>query len=282
MLIDKPRLDMALSVLYEDGTSNYYSGRFTCLLDNVRHGAFAQYSSPQSNGPMLNMNQLCKRVLLVHMDLLNIATVSVRLIWQQLLRSDKCEYKLGDEMWRFFGSADIDLFFIKYRSIFDNIAQTVKAATKSSVMPDSFNELMSWAKKSEDKAPINEYTQLVRSCDWFHDAKDIRDSIEHHGAETAVNYNSDNVLFKISTLGSGLTGLPEKRMIEIPEIMDEGGFLNFELFAGIYTGYLIWFLEEVSGLIYKTVTPNELDKQCRTSHPGFGTIRTWIRCATRL
>ena len=41
-------------------------------------------------------------------------------------------------------------------------------------------------------------------------------------------------------------------------------------------GYLIWFLEELSKLIYQDFRPDEFDTQCKSYHPGFQIIRTWI------
>ena len=187
-------------------------------------------------------------------------------------------------MWRFYGSCDIDLFFGKYRLIFDSIAQIIKTIAKTlSALPESFNDLLTWIKKPSNKLLLSDkHIRLIESCNWFNDIKNIRDSIEHDGAETVVDYNRDNVLFKISTLGRSLTNLPEKSIMDIPEITLKNNFLNFELYAGIYTGYLIWFLEELATLIYQDFIPNELDKESKNYHPGFMIIRTWIRCAMKI
>ncbi|PWU78859.1 MAG: hypothetical protein DLM72_20325 [Candidatus Nitrosopolaris wilkensis] len=137
------------------------------------------------------------------MDLWNIATVCHRLIWQQTLRD---EGRLDDELWRFYGSADIDLFFGKYRSILDNVAQVIKTTTSAPMtVPQSFNDLLTWLKNSSNRRLINEkYIKLVESWDWFNLIKKIRDSIEHEGAETVVDYDKHNVLFKVSSLGTSL------------------------------------------------------------------------------
>jgi hypothetical protein len=106
--IKNHRLKIAISALYEEGARAYYSGQFTSLLENIRSTAF---QAPQALSTTINVGQLDKRLHIVHMDLLNLATISIRLILQQNLRGEKCEYRIGDELWRFFGSADIDLFF---------------------------------------------------------------------------------------------------------------------------------------------------------------------------
>lgn len=64
------------------------------------------------------------------------------------------------------------------------------------------------------------------------------------------------------------------------EIRD-GNFANFELFAGIFVGYLIWILEKLSSMISKDLGLNQSDTD-RSYHPGFGTIRTWIQCAMKI
>lgn len=281
MTITSERLDTALSVLYENADS-YYSGYFTYLIERVRSAAFLQFAGYKTS---INVDQLDKRLRVIHMDSLNLATVSYRLILQQNLRSDKCEYRVTTDLWRFFGSADIDLFFIKYRSIFDNIAQMITATLnqKPDHAPHSFNELLSWLDKTNNKGLLDDkYVQLVKSCDWFQYVRSIRDNIEHYAAETVVSENTESILFKVSSLGISLTHLPEKDILRNPEITDRDGFTNFELFAGIHLGYLIWFLEKLSKLIYEEFEPNELDKQCKSFHPGFQIVRTWIECATKI
>jgi hypothetical protein len=193
---------------------------------------------------------------------------------QQLWRSNECKPRIGDELCRYFVSADIDLFFSKYRSVFDNIAQLIKTISRGS-LPSSFHELMKKAKTGKLSLGM-EYVQLILKCNWFETLKNFRDSIEHDAAETNVDYNRERVLFMISSLDAGYTQLPGKDLIDIPEIR-ENNFSNFELFAGIYIGYLIWFLEELSKLITKDLGFN-LSSTDRCLHPGYRTIRTWIQC----
>ncbi|MGA7897767.1 MAG: hypothetical protein WCA39_02780 [Nitrososphaeraceae archaeon] len=272
MQIDKEKLKIALSVLYEEDHDAYYSGHFISLLHNVRSNAFKPATTLST---VINPHQLSKRLLLIHMELLNLATISIRLIMQQLLRDDKCEYKIDDNLWRYFASADIDLFFIKYRSVFDNIAQLIKTIT-SAAAPNSLNDLMTKAKPNT--LPLDfKYVELILKCDWFKTIRTIRDSIEHHGAETNVDYNKDKVLFKISELDASYTHVPGKSLINIPEIVYDD-FSDFELFAGIFMGYLIWFLEELSLIISQDLKSSQIVND-RIYHPGFSTVRTWIENA---
>ncbi|MFZ0895479.1 MAG: hypothetical protein WAZ77_13360 [Candidatus Nitrosopolaris sp.] len=278
MAINKQRLESALSTLNQDNMGDYCLGEFTSLLAFVRAIAF---QPPQGLSTTINLNQLAKRLLIVNMDLWNIATVCHRIIWQQTLRDER---RLDDELWRFYGSADVDLFFGKHRSILDNITQVIKTTTSvPRTVPQSFNDLRTWVKNPTNKRLIHDkYIKLIESCDWFNSIKNIRDSIEHDGAETVVDYDRNNVLFKVSSLGTSLTNLPEKSIINIPEITVKNDFLNLELFAGIYTGYLISFLEELAKLVYQEFGSHELDKESKNYHPGFMIIRTWIEHATKI
>jgi hypothetical protein len=279
MPINKDRLNAALSVLYEEPPHSYYSGYFVHLVQDIRSKAFWRHGGILTS---VNSDQLAKRLLIVHMDLLNLATVSLRLILQQNLREEKCEYKIGDDLWRYYGAADIDLFFSKYRSAFDNIAQAIKAISdRGGDMPNSFNALLTRVKEKKETPIDIKYIQLLKQCDWFQDIKNIRDSIEHQGAETVVGYNRDRILFRISMLGIGLTNLPEKNIVKLPELTEENGLIDFELFAGIYLGYMIWFLEEISKLVFRQLGLSQLDSQSRSWHPGFMIVSTWIECATR-
>jgi hypothetical protein len=107
MQIDKEKLQTALSTLNDEANS-YFNGQFISLLQNSRSIAYYPHAGVPST---VNLHQLSKRLLLIHSDLLCIATVSRRLILQQLLRSDECKYRIDDELWRHYAAADIDLFF---------------------------------------------------------------------------------------------------------------------------------------------------------------------------
>ena len=273
--IDNEKLRAALATLNEDHSGSYFNGQFISLVQNSRSAAY--YPSVDRHLTW-NPHRAAKRLLLIHTDLLNIATVSIRLIMQQLWRKGECKPQISDELWRHFASADIDLFFSKYRSIFDNIAQLIKTISGQS-LPHSFNDLV--RKTKSGSLPLDSrYVQLILECDWFETIKNIRDSIEHQAAESNVDYNNDRVLFMVSSLDSGFTHVPGKSLIDMPEIKEDS-FSNFELFAGIYVGYLIWFLESISSLVNEDSRLTVLNTD-KSYHPGFGIIRTWIQCAMKI
>jgi hypothetical protein len=273
MQIDKDKLKKALMALQEDKAGTYYTGNFISLLQDSRG---AQYFLPEGVSQKVNIHQLAKRLLLIYTDLLSIVSLSKRLELEQLLRREGNTFRISDELWRWYASLDIDLFFGKYRSIFDNIAQLIKAVSANKT-PNSFYELFG---KAETRSLLmdQQYIQLIQECDWFKDTKNIRDSIEHHAAETVVDYDNKKILFMVSVLDQGFTNLPGKNIIVIPEITEENGFSNFESYFGIHVGYMVWLLEEMSTLIRENIVlhlpgATGIDK---CYHPGFGPLRNWI------
>ena len=270
--IDNTKLRNAVAVFNEDEIGTYYAGNFITLLQDSRG---APYFISETVSDKVNIYQLAKRLLLIHTDLLNIASISKRLELEQLLRQKLNTVRISDELWRWYGSLDIDLFFGKYRSIFDNIAQLIKVVFIET--PNSFHGLLDKAEAGRLMMD-QRYIRLIQKCDWFMATKNIRDSIEHYAAESVVDYDKERILFMVSMLDQSFTNLPGKNIVNIPTTTEENGFSNFESYAGIHTGYLIWFLEELSALIREDVGLRlpKLTSMDKSYHPGFGTLRFWI------
>ena len=72
----------------------------------------------------INYNQLTKRILIIHIDLMNIATIVYRINYDFIaMNKNDIPYNL----WRYFASLDIESLIRKYRSVFDNIVQLLKS-----------------------------------------------------------------------------------------------------------------------------------------------------------
>lgn len=195
---------MARAALSKDGDNYVYKGHFSKLRENVRASSFWDIAMNRKRA--IDSSQMAKRLLLVNMDLWNIATVLYRLNFEKDCRRERI---FNNNQWRFYASLDIDLFFIKYRSFFDNVAQVIKLTGQ--VPPNksnSFHDLKKWADSQEGQS-ANKYSLIVMNCDWFYELKDIRDRIEHHAAETNVDF--DELTFKVTILVKVLiTCLKEK------------------------------------------------------------------------
>ena len=265
MKTDKNKLQISKSVLKE----SCYTGYFTFLISNVRHSGFLQ--SVNIKRGEINFNQLTKRILIIHTNLMNIASLVYRINDEYAsMNNNNIPYNL----WRYYASLDIEALFRKYRSVFDNLAQLLKSYLEENSLPksNSFNDLYKKIERN-NKISIN-FKELIKSIGWFEVIKEIRDKIEHHGAEINVNKNKNGELvFICSELGRSLTNLPEKNILDKLNLEMQDGFVNFNEFVGVYIGYLIWLLEEISNSICSKLSITELDEQCKLCNPGFSLIQ---------
>jgi len=125
------------------------------------------------------------------------------------------------------------------------LAKVIKRVSdRPEQVPDEgFNVLKTWSAKSDDnvKRLGKDLAELVFSVDWFDDLKNVRDVSVHQGGMTLVFLEKDRILFQI------LKGY--EHLISIPEIMYNENVVDFELYAGMYFGYLITFLEDFATAI---------------------------------
>jgi hypothetical protein len=119
------------------------------------------------------------------------------------------------------------------------------------VRDKGFYRLKTWLAKSDDnvKRLGKDLAELVFSVDWFDDLKNVRDVIVHHGGVTLVFPEKDRILFLIPK--------GYEHLVSIPEIMYNENVVDFELYAGMYFGYLVAFLEQASRSIEKRLPPRK-------------------------
>ena len=61
-----------------------------------------------------------------------------------------------------------------------------------------------------------------------------------------------------------------------PEIMFNKNVVDFELYAGLFIGYLIAFLEEFSRLVCKRVNFPKVCRNSRLHYPGIPLVHNWL------
>ena len=246
MPIRKDKLRTALSTIQKaEGEGYCCPSEFVKLLMNVNINRKIGVELPPIGSFMQYISQ----------DLSNIEIITNRLAWQRDLYSDN-QLEVGD--WMRFAACDIDLFHVELRSIFDYLEKIIqKVADYPENVPDKgFNDLRNWlldpennVKEENVKRLGKDLADLVLSVDWFNDLKNIRDISVHQGGMTIVFLEKDRILFQIWK-GYG-------NLISIPEIMYNENVVDFELYAGMYFGYLIAFLEEASKTIEKRLPPRK-------------------------
>lgn len=271
MTIKKQRLYKALSTIHEDEEGCYYCGQFVNICSDLHINFHMGMSS--GNLPRC-IEDLYNQFTWIDWDICRIETILLRLVWQKDLWLHE---KIDDVLWIEFGSCDIDLFYVKYRAIFDHIAKIIQCISdKPGQVPgNSFRELRNWIEKEEGNNSLKvgrELAELLKSCDWFHDLRAVRDSIIHRGGRTILFPHREKILFQVDE--------QFKNKICMQEIMFNNYIVDFELYSGIYMGYLLFFLEEMAEVTYKrsNICRNSFGN-ARSYHAGLRLIRNWIEKA---
>ena len=270
MPLNKEKLELAFSTIKKDNEGNYISpsnfvklsiGMWTNICVGVKYPpiySFLQY---------------------IRQDVGNIEVITSRLAWELDLWN-KEQLSLGN--WMGYAACDIDLFYIEMRSIFDYVAKViVRISDKPQEIPDgSFNELRNWLLKKQDnpKTLGEDLANLVRSANWFEELKKVRDTNVHQGGTTLVFLEKDRILFQTSKNYTNL--------ISIPEIMYNENVADFELYAGLYFGYLMSLLEEFSITVRKRLPTGKINFDAGNPRIQFGkempTIFLWIQKLIKL
>lgn len=259
MSIDKNRLEVALSTIHKNKHGYFISSKFIDLFANVMISIALGMELPPISGHIKSINW----------DISNLLATATRLEWQKSLWSKK---QIDYGAWFKFAALDIDLFHVKFRSIFDYFAKTIRNVSDNpeQVKRKSFATMKNWLKRSENIQRLGEdLAQLVLSCEWFDILKEVRESTVHKGGFTVVFPIENRILFQVH---EGLI-----RKVLFPEIMFNKNVVDFELYAGLYYGYLISYLEEVSEAIDKRLNLKKPGKRARTIYEELPVIYKWIQ-----
>lgn len=117
-------------------------------------------------------------------------------------------------------------------------------------------------------SPSRDSTQVMPFCEWFDDLREVRNSIVHRGGFTLVFLEKGKILFQV---------YEKNGKVLIPEIMFNKNVADFELYAGLYIGYLMTYLEDVSALIHKRLNLKKIGSNAKSYHSGLRVVRNWIQ-----
>lgn len=224
----------ALSLFHDDELlGTVIRGNFLEFSNKVK---FATYQEP-------NYRVLSRNLDYIRQDIWNIKAVLHKLNYLNSLRLDG---KLNEFTWIEFAMTDIEFFFTEMRSIFDYLSLILSNISPIDIRQirdhgASFNTLFNWLKKSQQTQTrfSHDLSNLVLSCDWFFDVKDLRDLIRHHGGQSLVFDDEGRILFQIY---SG----EYRARVHIPELMHNENVMDFQFCSALYFSYLLNYLEEVS------------------------------------
>lgn len=211
-------------------------------------------------------------------DFDNLLTIALRLDWQKGLwaRGD-----LDDTLWIRFVEADVHLFHVEFRSLFDYLAPIIRHVSdkpgqvkigelRSSA---SFEKLRNWTMESKGHANRlgKDLAAIVGSCDWFEDLREARNALVHQGGTTtAFIEGKGRVLFQVHD-----RNFKDKVLVE--EVMYRDNIVDFERYAGLYFGYLLDLLDEVGGAVNRRLGLADKSDRITYLHPALDLVRSWIR-----
>ena len=268
MPIDKEKLKAALSTFQKTEEGYICPSEFVKLWSNVRLNTLCGVKLP----PIGSFLQY------ITVDLTNIETISSRLVWELDL-VDKG--KLDVWRWMRFAQCDIDVFHIEIRSIFDYLEKVIQKVSDhpENVTDKGFNDLSNWlvdekgkAKKENVERLGEDLAKLVLSVDWFTDVKNVRDETVHRGADTMVFPEKGRILFQVNK--------SYKNLVSFPEVQYNENVIDFELYAGVYFGYLIALLENACQVVEKRLPPRKSAYGAGNPYKSYGkqlpAIYDWI------
>jgi hypothetical protein len=262
LAINRERIRAALSIIQK------YENRWcTCGAYNNFKSDVYRASLKEGDPQYDKLNSLLSYLNLVTSDLWYLYTICHQLKWQIDLAAEK---KLDAGWYRNYTQVGIDAFHTKYRSIFDTIARVVGLLSVHEGVPKSFSDLQKWIKKKDSAKILGnvDLLNLIASCEWYADVKSVREKIIHNNAQTMVFFPAPAILFQVHK--------GYKTKINISEVMFNENLVDFELYAGIYLGYLLWYLEELARIARPTLRLSNYNSQPKSIHPGIGVIKEWM------
>lgn len=259
MAIDRGKLRATLSVIHKDERDHFSSGRFVDLLTIIHIKSIQD----------VKFRKLNRYLKFLQQHIWNLETIVLKLAWQRDLWS---KGRLDEINWMMFAKCDINYFHVEFRSLFDHLPKIMSIVSDSpgQIKSRSFQKLRNWLAKSDKNVRKlgKDLAQLVLSCEWFDDLKAIRESLIHRGGFTLVFLEKDRILFQVH---EGIS-----RKVLIPEVMFNKNVVDFELYAGLYLGYLIAYLEEVSEIILNRLNLKSMGNP-RSYHSGLRVVSDWIK-----
>jgi len=173
--------------------------------------------------------------------------------------------------WMFFASSDVNSFLSNVRSLFDHLADALRAAAPKpgSIPQQSFRKLSDWVGKGGER----EAEQLGRSafnivagCDWFQELRTVRDDLTHRDAQTIIFPRAEGIAVVMFN--------HTRELFDEPELMGPGNLLRFERLAVATMGRLHELLEETAAAV-ATTAGFGLRGDGASVHSGLGVLARW-------
>lgn len=258
LTLDPEKLQRALTLLHNDSAGAHLSGAFLQLHADAFVASVEQRS---------------------HSDLARYLGKVVSSIWDlgvvlYRFQRDLASVTSGDlpeVIWHQFAAADVDQFHVQLRSLFDYLARAMGSwAPRPGQSPKSFEELRNWLQRSNGNVARlgPETSALVQECDWFEDARRVRDSIVHQGAVTVVIRTPSGPAFQVHSRGGAL--------LSIPALMASESFVRFDYYSAVLLGNVLAYLEDATSVARRHLDLPSYGSNARLMGLGFDLLRQWL------
>jgi hypothetical protein len=267
LAVDVEKLENALCAVKDDKDGAHLQNRFLSLATHSEINGAEGKRKVELRDPYYFAAQ----------DFNNLLTIALRMDWQKRLWANG---DLDDVRWIKFVEADVHLFHVEFRSLFDYLTPIIchvadrpdQVEIEKLSSSASFEKLRNRTLKPKGYANRlgEDLASIVASCDWFEDLREARNALVHQGGTTTAFIDGkDRVLFQVHD-----RNFRDKILVE--EVMYGDGLVDFERYAGLYLGYLLDLLDEVGGAVHRRLGLEDKSDRVKYRHPALDLVRSWI------
>lgn len=271
MAVEVGKLEKTILAIKDDAGGAHLQDRFHSLSAQTAINAAEGQCRAELRNPYYSATK----------DLDNLLTIVWRVDWQKGLWTGG---NLDDVRWIRFIEADVHLFHVEFRSLFDHLASIIRHVADKpgqvkigeSTSSASFEKLRNWVTASRGNANRlgTDLAAIVESCGWFDDLREVRNALVHQGGTTTTFIEGKGrVLFQVHDRNL-------RAKVLTREVMYKSGIVDFERYAGVYLGYLLELLDEVGSVVHKRLRLEDKTNLVTYRHPALSVVRDWVRTLT--
>ncbi len=176
---------------------------------------------------------------------------------------------LDSGLWYLFGAADIDMYFVRARAIFDYVAKFLGVLSgRRKNLPDSFRKLRE-RRESLVRTLDPDIWTLVDSADFFDQIRGVRDAIVHRGAESLVFHSTEKILFQVFEAA--------RKKIPDPEFLHNENVVDFSRYSAYLMAQFYAYLNQIADAAYRQSGIPRHTSGVKRYHPALPIVRAWMR-----
>lgn len=170
---------------------------------------------------------------------------------------------------------EIDFFHVRFRLILDHFAALLgRCAAQPGTAPGKFVDLKKFLNNPRKKprfGPLDDdVLSLMEEASWAEDVRDVRDDIVHHGADTLVFPDEDEILFQVHQR--------EKRLVLPEGVMRNENLVDFRRYSALTLGLLMDWRERVATLLRRGIAlDGDPPGHGWSRHAGLELLRDWSK-----